>query len=100
MNDNPYQQPAAPQSSAPVNAVYDKGKAGMVLGILGLVFSLLPIIGLPINIVGLVFSAKSLDSPSRGKARAGVIMASIGVVLTIINAAVGAYLGAKGQLFK
>lgn len=78
-----------------------KGKsvASLVLGILSLVFWLIPLFGLPISIVGLVMGVLALkQNVARGMAIAGVIMSSIGLVLVIINAAVGAYMGATGQL--
>ena len=74
-----------------------KATASLVLGILGMICWLLPIIGLPVTIVGLVMGCKGLDSSNRGIAMAGVILSVIGLVATIINAAWGAYLGVTGQ---
>jgi hypothetical protein len=56
-----------------------------------------PLIGLPITVVGLVLGANDLQSPHRRAARIGVILCIIGLGLSLINAAVGAYLGATGQ---
>jgi uncharacterized membrane protein len=67
-----------------------KAVASMVLGILGVFAWLLPIIGLPITIVGLVLGAKDLGSPNRGMAVAGLVLSIVGLVLTVINATIGA----------
>ena len=58
----------------------------------------IPLFGLPISIVGLVLGIKSVKSEKRGMAIAGIVMSSIGLVLTIINGALGAYLAATGQV--
>ena len=71
--------------------------ASLVLGIIGLLAWCVPIIGLPINVVGLVLGIKGRESVNSSMAKAGVTMCIIGLVLTIINAAIGAYLGATGQ---
>ena len=51
-----------------------KATTGLVLGIIGLVMAWLPIAGLPLQIIGLVFSIKGLNSEKRGKAMAGMIL--------------------------
>lgn len=78
-----------------------KGKciASLVLGVCGLVFWLVPLFGYPITIVGLVFGIMEMKKGAKGMAIAGFILSIIGLVLTIANSAVGAYLGATGQLF-
>jgi hypothetical protein len=40
---------------------------------------------------------KGLKSTSRGLATAGMILCIIGIVLTIINASIGAYMGITGK---
>jgi len=79
-----------PKQGKPVTA--------LVLGIVGMIAWLIPIIGLPVQITGLVFGIKALKSPKRGMAIAAIVLCIIGLVLTIINAAIGAYLGATGQI--
>lgn len=59
---------------------------------------LLPIAGLPIKVVGIVMSAKSLNSVKRSLALTGVILSIIGLIFAIINASLGAYLAASGRL--
>lgn len=75
-----------------------KSVASLVLGILGMLAWLLPIIGLPVTITGLVLGIRSMNSTNKGMAIAGLTLSIIGLVLTIINASIGAYLGATGQL--
>jgi len=54
----------------------------------------------PITIVGVVLGIKGMAKPEgKGMAIAGVVLCIIGLVLTIINASIGAHLGATGQLF-
>ncbi|MEI7750035.1 MAG: DUF4190 domain-containing protein [Candidatus Moraniibacteriota bacterium] len=74
-----------------------KATTGLVLGIIGLVGWFIPIIGLPITIIGLVFSIKGLKSLKHGVAITGIVLCSIGLLLTIVNASIGAYTGATGQ---
>lgn len=67
-------------------------KVPLVLGILSLILWLLPILGAPISIVGLILGIRS-------KYNVGIVLNVIGLCLTIANAAIGAYMGATGQLF-
>jgi hypothetical protein len=71
--------------------------ASLVLGILSLVLWLLPILGLPASIAGMVFGVNALKRSDKGLAIAAVVLCSIGLVLSAANAAIGAYLGATGQ---
>jgi hypothetical protein len=75
-----------------------KALASMILGIIGLIAWLIPLFGLPITVIGLILGVNSLKSNNSGIATAGVVTSIIGLVLTIINACIGAYLGATGQL--
>jgi hypothetical protein len=75
-----------------------KAVTSLVLGIVGMLAWLLPIIGLPVAITGLVFGVRSLNSVNKGMAIAGLTLSIIGTVLSIINASIGAYMGATGQL--
>ncbi len=72
--------------------------ASLVLGIIGLVAWFFPICGFPTTIVGLVFGILGLKSSKKKMATAGLILSSIGLLVTIINSALGAYLGLTGQL--
>jgi len=72
--------------------------AALVLGVLSLILWLIPLFGLPISIIGLIFSIKGLKE-QRKLAMAALICSIIGLVLTIANGAIGAYMGATGKLF-
>jgi Domain of unknown function (DUF4190) len=74
-----------------------KATASLVLGILGLIGWCLPIFGLPMTIVGLVLGIKGQNSSNHGSAVAGIVLNIIGLALSVVNAAIGAYLGATGQ---
>jgi hypothetical protein len=95
-------QPSAPvpnpYASAPTPPGGGKAIWSLCLGLLGLLAWLLPIIGLPVTITGLVLGIKSMNGPRKGMATAGIVLCIIGLVLSTGNAALGAYLGATGQL--
>ena len=57
--------------------------AALVLGILGVfvAFIPIPIIGLPIQIIGLVFGCLSLKSAKKGQAIAAIILCVMGILL-------------------
>ena len=73
--------------------------ASLVLGIIGAFAWLIPVVGFPVTIVGLILGIKGINSPNRGISIAGLVLNIIFLVATIINSAIGAYLGATGQLF-
>ncbi|MCL2363094.1 MAG: DUF4190 domain-containing protein [Defluviitaleaceae bacterium] len=70
-----------------------KATASLVLGIIGLVAWFLPIVGLPVTITGLVLGIKGRNSYNRKLATVGVVLSSIGLTASVINAALGAYMG-------
>jgi hypothetical protein len=74
-----------------------KATTSLVLGIIGMVAWFIPIIGLPIQIVGLLFCIKAKHSTKSGHATAGIVLCIIGLVFSIVNASIGAYMGATGQ---
>jgi hypothetical protein len=74
-----------------------KATASLVLGIIGLLAWLLPIIGAPVTITGLVLGIQQRRSSAKGMATAGIVLCIIGLALTVGNGAVGCYLGMTGQ---
>jgi hypothetical protein len=70
-----------------------------VLGCIGLVGWILPIIGLPVTITGLVYGVKSKNLGGTGTATLGIVLCIIGLTLSVINAAIGAYMGFTGQIY-
>lgn len=70
-----------------------------ILGIIGLVAWIIPIFGYSIAIVGLIFGITGIKKGGKGIAVAGVIMASICLVATTANSAIGFYMAYNGQLW-
>lgn len=66
-----------------------RAMAGFVLGIISIPTVLLPILDLPVGL--LIFSLMGKKSSISKKAKIGIILSSIGLVLTIL-ASLGAYL--------
>ncbi len=75
-----------------------KAIASLVLGIISLITWIIPLIGFPVSITGLVLGFKGRKSSNEGLALAGIIICIITLIFTTINSAIGAYLGATGQL--
>lgn len=107
MNDNPYDSPRSDPFAVPPGAPSPRpgsglAIAGFVIGLLELLGWCLPLVGVPLGITGLVLSCKGLGSDQRGLAIAGIVLNTIGLLLALANAAVGAYLVMSGKhpLFK
>ncbi|HET6710599.1 MmpS family transport accessory protein [Amycolatopsis sp.] len=86
----PIQQYPAPQAAPPRNGL---GTAGFVLGLVGLVFSPIPFVGVvawPLVVLGLILSAVGLARVRAGKATnkglsiAGIIVSVLGLVVSIL----------------
>lgn len=71
--------------------------SSLALGVINLCGWLLPICGLPISILGLTFGVAGMNSSKRWMAIIGVVLCVIGLFAGIVNAGIGAYLGATGQ---
>jgi hypothetical protein len=69
----------------------------LILGLLGIIAWIIPLAGLPITVIGLILGIIGLRSRSRGLAIAGLTLCSLFLAATIINASIGAYMGATGQ---
>jgi len=81
----------------PVETAAVKDKSGLaiaalVCGILSLCSWLIPFCGGPIALAGIILGVLGMKSSKKGMALAGLIMAAIGILLTIINAVAGAIL--------
>lgn len=99
-HDDPGQQPAQwQQTGAPAQPEQGGGKAiaALVLGIVGMLGWCLPLCGFPINLVGLILGIMDLKGPKRTLAVWGVVLCSIGLGLTVINAIIGAVMALNGQ---
>ena len=68
-----------------------EGKAfiGFILGLCSIIAWFLPIIGLPVTVIGIIFSSLGLSSAKRGQAVAGLILSIIFLVVTVINSIAG-----------
>lgn len=82
--------PAAPVPAQPKNGL---GTAGFVLGLVGLIFAFIPLIGVvawPLTILGLIFGligtmrARSGKATNKGIAISGLVLSIIGLVICII----------------
>lgn len=91
--NNNYQQTPQPKQEKKGLSI-----ASMVLGICGFLAWCIPLFGLPVCVTGLILGILGVGKGSKGMAIAGIIMCSITLILTIINSAIGAYMGATGQL--
>lgn len=80
------EQPAVPDPRRPRVAV-----ASLVLGCLSLVAWLLPIVGLPVSAMGLGLGVSGLGTTRRRMAVVGIVLAAIGLALTVANGMLGAY---------
>jgi RNA polymerase subunit RPABC4/transcription elongation factor Spt4 len=79
--------------------LFTKDKKGfaitsLVLGIVGCIAWLLPLLGYPVTILGLIMGVVGYKSSKKGMALAGIILSIIGFIATIINSVVGATMGA------
>lgn len=91
-NENMY-QPMPPKQNIGFSI------ASMVLGICSFLAWCIPLFGFPVCIAGLVLGIVGIKKGGKGMAIAGIVMCSITLLLTIGNSALGAYLGATGQLY-
>ncbi|MGV9363477.1 MmpS family transport accessory protein [Amycolatopsis sp. NPDC003731] len=90
----PLQQHPAPQAAPPRNGL---GTAGFVLGLIGLVFSPIPLVGVvawPLAVLGLILAAVGVARVRSGKATnkglsiAGVVVSLLALVVSILWAVV------------
>ena len=89
--------PLQPVNSEPKNnGNLEMGIAALVLGIVGLLAWIIPIIGLPVGVVALILGIMGLKKSSKAMSIAGIVLGIVCLVLTIINAAIGAYQGFHG----
>lgn len=66
-----------------------KATTGMILGLCSIIAWIIPIIGYPVTICGIVFSSKGLNSENKGRAIAGLILSIIFLLITLINSIAG-----------
>lgn len=69
-----------------------KAIVGFVLGLISIISWILPLIGYPITIAGIIFSASAIHSKNRRKAIVGLILSIICLIATLINSILGVLL--------
>lgn len=97
MQPSPYTPPGYPVGYAGSAAADNRGQAtaALVLGLVGLIAWLIPCVGLPVTVVGIIMGVKGSRSSARGMARAGLILSIVSAALTVVNAAAGAYMAVQ-----
>ena len=95
-----YAPPPPPQYAYPPMPLYapalpveknGAAVAGLVIGIISMVAWLLPIVGVPLSIVGLILASRGRRLfTNRTMATAGLVLCIIALVLALINSAAGA----------
>lgn len=92
----PYPNPTGPGAQPPAQPRNGLGTAGFVLGLIGLVFSPIPFIGVvawPLVILGFIFSllgflrARRGEATNKGLSVAGIVCSAVGLVICILWAA-------------
>ncbi len=87
-----------PITENPVRPKKDHAMLSLILGLIGIIAWIIPIIGFPVTIIGLVYGVNSLKGSRRGIALAGTILCIVFLLTTTVNSISGAYQGATGQL--
>ena len=92
---NPYEPPRYSMSLEETDRSNSKATASLVLGLISIVAWIIPLIGFPTTITGLVLGIRGLGPRRRGKAIAGILLSVIFLVLTVLSAALGAISGRR-----
>ena len=96
----PRQAGTVPPQMSANHANSPKISSSFYFGIAGFIAWFLPIVGLPVALIGVGFGILHLSEyPQRRFARIGIWLNVIALMAATANAAIGAYLGYKGQLF-
>lgn len=70
----------------------EKAKICMTLGIISLITWIIPLIGYPVSIVGLIISILEIKETETKKAYKALTLNIIGLILTIISSIIGLYI--------
>ena len=73
-----------------------KATISLILGCVAILAWCIPIFGLPVTVAGLVYGIQGLGPHRNGKAIAGIVLSVLFLVVTLINAAVGAWMAVNG----
>lgn len=61
------------------------GIAALITGIVGVVFAWIPVLGIVLTVLAIVFGAVALKSSARGQAIAGLVLGVVGTAIAIIS---------------
>ena len=70
----------------------DRSSAALILGTLSLIFWLLPILGIPVSIVGIVLSSDARRGPRPELGRTALVLSTVGLGLAALNSIGGVLL--------
>jgi hypothetical protein len=70
--------------------------ASRTFGSIGLLTSILPVVGFPLTFIGLALGIASLRGAERGKAVRACLLCGVGLLLSVATAAAGYYLYTNG----
>jgi hypothetical protein len=73
-------------------------KTGYYVGIVSLIAWIIPLIGVPVSIIGLYLGNREIKRGENPLIRKGIMFSAIGLILSIINGAAGIFLNATGIL--
>ncbi len=74
------------------------GRTSLFIGLICLIAWVIPLIGIPLSIIGLILGLVSLNSSRRDLARAGISLGAIGLFISIAYTILGFYLITSGFL--
>lgn len=97
----PVVEPAAPVAVTPANPEERPewlAYVSLAVGTVGMCTWLLPFVGCPVSLAGLVTGILGLNSSQRTLAIVGLVLSGVGLLLNLINGIAGAYLGFTGQV--
>ena len=69
-----------------------KALVGMILGLVSIIAWILPLIGYPVTICGIIFSAMGLKAEKKTQAIVGIILSIIFFLVTLLNSILGVIL--------
>ncbi len=96
----PSAPPTPPVAVAPQDSSKGWAIASLVVGIINLCAWFIPLCGGPLSIVGIVLGVLGMKSTTqRTLAIVGIVLSGLGLLASIVNAVLGAYLGTQGFNF-
>lgn len=92
LNDDNY-NPTSNSSSTASNKKASMAMVGFILGLCSIGAWLIPIIGYPVTIIGIIFSSIGMNSANKDKAIIGLVLSIVFLIVTLINSILGAIIG-------